>query len=58
MLLQPHMPAAALAASVASGEVVGPTALGSRAAAWPRQWWQHLRAEAGRQAGQGQGMEK
>ena len=33
MLLQPHKPAVALAASVASGVVAGPAALGSTAAA-------------------------
>ena len=58
MLLQPRKPAVALAACVVFVEAAGPAALDSTAAALPRQWWQHLRAEAERQAGQDQVLER
>ena len=58
VLLQPHKPAVAFDACVAFGGVDGPAALDSTAAASPRQWWRHPRAEGERQAVQGQVLEK
>ena len=58
MLLLPHKPAVALAAYVEFDGVAGPAGLGSRAAASPRRWWRRRRAEAERQTGQDQVLER
>ena len=58
MPLLPHKPAVVLVAYVEFGGVAEQAGLGSRAAAWPMRWWRRLHAEAMKQEGLGQVLER